>query len=195
MHTWWSKCWPGTQDERLITWNFAKGRVEPLAINTPTVSERQDEWPLQNQPGHKDWAASLHGRISSYYECFLLFFPSFTLPSSQVHMLLLPFLPITALIMQNATTLSTLLTYQVRADGMKGEVRYLEILWDHPKRRILYIFYKLKVFCVMSSDFLFVLERGWENWSQSGRGHPFGEVHHKHAKGAIRGDLGQCSNF
>ena len=30
-----------------------------------------------------------------------------------VHMLLLPFLPITALIMQNATTLSTLLTYQV----------------------------------------------------------------------------------
>ena len=28
-------------------------------------------------------------------------------------MLLLPFLPITALIMQNATTLSTLLTYQV----------------------------------------------------------------------------------
>ena len=75
-------------------------------------------------------------------------------------MLLLPFLPITALIMQNATTLSTLLTYQVRADGMKGEVRYLEILCDHPKRRILYIFYKLKVFCVMSSDFLFVLERG-----------------------------------
>ena len=32
-----------------------------------------------------------------------------------VHMLLLPFLPITALIMQNATTLSTLLTYQVKS--------------------------------------------------------------------------------
>ena len=32
-------------------------------------------------------------------------------------MLLLPFLPITALIMQNATTLSTLLTYQVRGNS------------------------------------------------------------------------------
>ena len=30
-----------------------------------------------------------------------------------MHMLLLPFLPITALIIQNATTLSNLLTYQV----------------------------------------------------------------------------------
>ena len=34
----------------------------------------------------------------------------------QVHMLLLPFLPITALILQNATTLSNLLHYQVLED-------------------------------------------------------------------------------
>ena len=46
----------------------------------------------------------------SYYKMHIF---ALDLCYSQVHMLLLPFLPITALIMQNATTLSTLLTYQV----------------------------------------------------------------------------------
>ena len=46
-----------------------------------------------------------------------------TWPLLQVHMLLLPFLPITALIIQNSTTLNELLQYQTEVQRIGDKVR------------------------------------------------------------------------
>ena len=46
-----------------------------------------------------------------------------TWPLPQVHMLLLPFLPITALIIQNSTTLNELLQYQTEVQRIGDKVR------------------------------------------------------------------------
>ena len=46
-----------------------------------------------------------------------------TCPLLQVHMLLLPFLPITALIIQNSTTLNELLQYQTEVQRIGDKVR------------------------------------------------------------------------
>ena len=47
----------------------------------------------------------------------------FTVHLPQVHMLLLPFLPITALIIQNSTTLNELLQYQTEVQRIGDKVR------------------------------------------------------------------------
>ena len=69
------------------------------------------------------------------------------------------FLPITALILQNATTLSNLLHYQV---------------WSMITK-IVFVLYHL-------------LERSGEDWSQGVCCNSSGEVHHQHAEGEIRGN-------
>ena len=44
-------------------------------LTNPTVAERQDQWPLQNQSCHKDWAASLYGELGFFVGIANSYFP------------------------------------------------------------------------------------------------------------------------
>ena len=61
----------------------------------PRDGEARNGRPVSNQPGHQDRPEAVHGGVRWEYQMMWL------RHVAQVHMLLLPFLPITALIIQN----------------------------------------------------------------------------------------------